>query len=90
MASKVQLSDEIERELNDLIKYMTDKGVENVSQEQVLSSLIEHGLECKDAIVAKFLKEPDAGNWESDPIFGFEVCMGADASESVDKDIYGE
>jgi NADH dehydrogenase FAD-containing subunit len=36
MAFKAQLSDEIERELNDLIKYMTDKGVENVSQEQVV------------------------------------------------------
>lgn len=90
MASNVHLSDEIERELNDLIQYMNDRGVTNVSQEQVLSTLIEHGIECKDTILAKFLKEPEETDWESDPIFGIKVHMGADASISVDRDVYGE
>ena len=90
MASKVHLNDEIERELQDLIKYMNDKGVVNVSQEQMLSALIEHGLECKDKILAKFLKEPENADWGKDPIFTITVKMGKDASGDIDKSVYGE
>ena len=69
MASEIHLNDEIDRELHDLIKYIADQGVANVSQEQVLSALIEHGIECKQEILAKFLKEPEIGDWENDPVF---------------------
>jgi hypothetical protein len=90
MASGVHLSDEIEPELKDLVKYMTDKGVTNVSQEQMLSTSIEHGIECEDTRLAKFLREPEETDWESDPMFGIKVRAGADASMSVDRDVHAE
>lgn len=91
MASTVRISEEDKKNLESLINYIAFKTNRKVTQEEMIGLLVKAGTLDKDDLVSK-IQIPSENNydWQSDPIFAIKkVHMGKNASQSVEKDLYG-
>ncbi len=94
MSSTVRINKRDKQELENLINYLNYKGKIKLTQEQMISLLIEAGLKRKNEILEQIIKhdgDDDGDDWKNDSIFSLlEVELEENASETVDETVYGD
>ncbi len=90
MASTVRIREEDKKLLETLINYVAFKTNKKITQEEMISLLVKAGTHDRDKLLNEIETPKTDLDWQSDPIFSAKkVKIGKDASQSVEKTLYG-
>ena len=93
MASTVRISDNAKKKMKKLIKYLSFKTNQDLSQMEIIEILIDNANERKEDLIGYIHQEDKDNNydWKKDPIFDeVNLEMDEDTSENVDNILYGD
>nr|WP_147663022.1 hypothetical protein [Candidatus Prometheoarchaeum syntrophicum]QEE16141.1 hypothetical protein DSAG12_01970 [Candidatus Prometheoarchaeum syntrophicum] len=91
MSSTVRITKKDKQELENLINYLNYKGKSKITQEQMISLLIDAGIKRKHELLEQILKPENDYDWKNDPIFSLiEIKLDENSSETVDDIVYGD
>jgi len=91
MSSTVRITKKDKQELENLINYLNFKGETKITQEQMISLLINVGKKRKSELLDQISKPDSNDDWKNDPIFSLiEIELEEDSSENVDEIIFGD
>lgn len=91
MSSTVRINKKDKQELENLINYLNYKGKSKITQEQMISLLINSGIKRKNELLDQIIKPDNDYDWKKDPIFSLiEIELEENSSETVDEIVYGD